>query len=920
MSLNLDSNEIVAHIQTLHNLGIISPTAGTKKVKKQIKSPRRSYLSSIGDKIMSKNTKNNVPPIDIKQKNPIPKQMTCDNIKHSFATISKNLNPKKEETEKTLESEPPLQSIKKKITIKNNTSHSKEPEEKKEGINNIIKRKTSRVEIPLCNIKLYNSQNQALKEFLLNIAPSNKQFNVIQLDSHSKKEVLDPHFLKNYFDNLINESNFQMKQTIIFPQKDENSTNNDKRFYFPGIQTVVLRNSKKTIHSSLLQQNTEDSQTGKETDLSEKRKNIAKEPLNINGLYLKKASQNPNYLMEEEIDAETKKAVLKQLVCSLLATNEEKENLIDRVGELINISKTSDGTFLLKPKEKQNNIPIDSFKKQPKHRQLKSLQEIQTPKEKNQIYSEIEIPLQIKEIRLENKEKKKVIFVSKEKKKISPIKDQPTSSTNIKPTKKSSKVQIQVNIPQNEYLSVTPRHSGQNEPFEIKQFHEDQKVVFQPSPQNNDNEKSDKKFASPPKRIIIKSLSQQLEELKLESFTTIYSSLRTYVSTKPESSIKKYHTDYCHLQNHPINKELHYINQFISSTFKSKDANLNKKTVLVLCKYFGLQIPWTKGSFEPQLFKSKETAHPLKEKILKHLWNIINSENEIPNIETVVKQPQYKFYVSDGNNGMLVKSILKERWWWSYGNKKDESINLCWTQWCKKSFIQTLSMKNFQAKCAENQQKKDLLKVCNHLENHFHLSNKKAMFINMQQFYMAMKKDPFETLPFTFHIKFGTQDPEFERFTNYYNTLEAKHKQFLLEMKEKPKGDDDPAPKKKISKNIWIIKPGENSNRGHGIQVLRDYDEIKKIVSVPSTTQRTYIVQKYIENPLLINRRKFDIRMYGMLTSINGLIKGYFYEEGYIRTSSKEFTLKNLANKTIHLTNDAVQNKTEDYGKYETRE
>jgi hypothetical protein len=45
--------------------------------------------------------------------------------------------------------------------------------------------------------------------------------------------------------------------------------------------------------------------------------------------------------------------------------------------------------------------------------------------------------------------------------------------------------------------------------------------------------------------------------------------------------------------------------------------------------------------------------------------------------------------------------------------------------------------------------------------------------------------------------------------------------------------------------------------------------------------------------------------------------KAYWYEEGYIRTSSKEFTLKNLKNRFIHLTNDAVQKKSEDYGKYE---
>ena len=58
--------------------------------------------------------------------------------------------------------------------------------------------------------------------------------------------------------------------------------------------------------------------------------------------------------------------------------------------------------------------------------------------------------------------------------------------------------------------------------------------------------------------------------------------------------------------------------------------------------------------------------------------------------------------------------------------------------------------------------------------------------------------------------------------------------------------------------------------------------------------------------------------MYGLLTSINGLLKDIFMKKDILRTSSKEFTLKNLVNKTIHLTNDAVQNKAEDYGKYET--
>ena len=68
---------------------------------------------------------------------------------------------------------------------------------------------------------------------------------------------------------------------------------------------------------------------------------------------------------------------------------------------------------------------------------------------------------------------------------------------------------------------------------------------------------------------------------------------------------------------------------------------------------------------------------------------------------------------------------------------------------------------------------------------------------------------------------------------------------------------------------------------------------------------------------MLIHRRKFDIRVYGLLTSVNGRLLGFFYEDGYLRTSSKEFQLGNLSNKYIHLTNDAIQKKSDDYGKFE---
>ena len=45
------------------------------------------------------------------------------------------------------------------------------------------------------------------------------------------------------------------------------------------------------------------------------------------------------------------------------------------------------------------------------------------------------------------------------------------------------------------------------------------------------------------------------------------------------------------------------------------------------------------------------------------------------------------------------------------------------------------------------------------------------------------------------------------------------------------------------------------------------------------------------------------------MTSVNGNVKVYLYEEGYLRTSCREFSINDLSNKFVHLTNDAVQKK-----------
>ena len=100
---------------------------------------------------------------------------------------------------------------------------------------------------------------------------------------------------------------------------------------------------------------------------------------------------------------------------------------------------------------------------------------------------------------------------------------------------------------------------------------------------------------------------------------------------------------------------------------------------------------------------------------------------------------------------------------------------------------------------------------------------------------------------------------------------------------------------KKSIKNIWIIKPGENTNRGVGISVLTKLSEIKSKLNSRSGDSRTFIVQRYIENPALYKNRKFDIRCFALITSINANMKGFVYDDGYLRTSSREFDLRNFS-------------------------
>ncbi len=72
-------------------------------------------------------------------------------------------------------------------------------------------------------------------------------------------------------------------------------------------------------------------------------------------------------------------------------------------------------------------------------------------------------------------------------------------------------------------------------------------------------------------------------------------------------------------------------------------------------------------------------------------------------------------------------------------------------------------------------------------------------------------------------------------------------------------------------------------------------------------------MQKYIEKPLLYNYRKFDVRLWVLLTH---KMEIYLFKEGHLKATSFNFDLDSN-DLYIHLTNYSVQKYSDDFEKFE---
>ncbi|KAJ3041330.1 Tubulin polyglutamylase ttll4, partial [Rhizophlyctis rosea] len=100
---------------------------------------------------------------------------------------------------------------------------------------------------------------------------------------------------------------------------------------------------------------------------------------------------------------------------------------------------------------------------------------------------------------------------------------------------------------------------------------------------------------------------------------------------------------------------------------------------------------------------------------------------------------------------------------------------------------------------------------------------------------------------------------------------------------------------------IWIIKPPASA-RGNGIKLVSKWSHMP-------TKGREAVVSRYISNPYLIMGRKFDIRLYVVVTGWDPL-RVYLFEEGVVRFASEGYKRstahKDLRRRLVHLTNYSI--------------
>jgi len=201
----------------------------------------------------------------------------------------------------------------------------------------------------------------------------------------------------------------------------------------------------------------------------------------------------------------------------------------------------------------------------------------------------------------------------------------------------------------------------------------------------------------------------------------------------------------------------------------------------------------------------------------------------------------------------------------------------------------------------------------NHFPNHFELTRKDNLTKNMKRARKLLEREgrgaeaaKYDFVPLSFVLP-GEYGPFLEEFKKGFGNYEYDNKNGI------DNRELNAEKRKAKSSNTWIMKP-VGGRQGKGIFLFNKLSEIadwKKGVNFGESDGQqpdAYLAQQYIQDPYLVAGRKFDLRLYALVTSYVPLTV-WLSRTGFARFSNHRFSMasSDIKNAYVHLTNVAIQ-------------
>ena len=340
-----------------------------------------------------------------------------------------------------------------------------------------------------------------------------------------------------------------------------------------------------------------------------------------------------------------------------------------------------------------------------------------------------------------------------------------------------------------------------------------------------------------------------------------------------------------------------------SFVFKRKDSNLDKK-IFDINKKYKIRFGRTKLVFKNLSISSKETKN-ISEETKDNKINDI--ETDIQNLFIKKENKLFSFihFIKSNNIYFFIKNSKKEHTF----NKNNE-YELIEDYDLPSAYRPRINKYDGMPQCIIDACSNGNVSIIKN-ENNCNLIWKLLPPEKMRDLIRKLNKNQkFNHFPCTYQI--GLKDNMYLHF-KLYKKLFPDFYNYVSDTYILPNDAEIFEKIYKKNKNIlWIVKP-VNMSRGRGVHLLKDLNELKELIKKSKDENAIPdLLSRYLDKPHLINKKKYDLRIYVLVASFSPL-RIYLYYNGLVRFASEEYQQGNYDNIYIHLTNYSINKNNENY-------